>query len=93
MDATKRLTICLSLNDSEFIVCFKSSNMKWNAIITKSQYEKTLSRKVELSHALPGSKEEDELALLLILIKDYENRHMEVPGTVFRIQVQREMRC
>ncbi|HEY4936033.1 MAG TPA: hypothetical protein VII44_05605 [Puia sp.] len=60
--------------------------MKWNAIISKSQYEKALSRTKEISYVLPGSKEEDELALLLILIKDYENRHIEIPGPGFKNQ-------
>lgn len=57
--------------------------MKWNAIITKSQYEKALKRRIEISQSLPGSKEEDELALLHILIKDYESRHIEMPGFGF----------
>jgi hypothetical protein len=47
--------------------------MKWNAIITKSQYEKALKRASEISNALPGSSENDELLLLRILIKDYEH--------------------
>jgi hypothetical protein len=49
--------------------------MKWNAIITKSQYEKALKRASEISNALPGSSENDELLLLHILIKDYEHMH------------------
>jgi len=57
--------------------------MKWNAIITKSHYERALKRRIEISQSLPGSKEEDELALLHILIKDYENRHIEMPGLGF----------
>jgi HTH-type transcriptional regulator/antitoxin HigA len=57
--------------------------MKWNAIITKSHYERALKRRIEISQSLPGSKEEDELALLHILIKDYENRHIEMPGFGF----------
>ena len=57
--------------------------MKWNAIITKIQYEKSLNRATELSHALPGTDEKDELTLLLIMIKDYEQRHTEMaePGS------------
>jgi len=49
--------------------------MKWNAIISKSQYEKALRRASEISNALPGSSENDELRLLHILIKDYEEMH------------------
>ena len=57
--------------------------MKWYAIITKIQYEKALNRATELSHALPGTDEKDELTLLLIMIKDYEQRHTEMaePGS------------
>ena len=61
--------------------------MKWNAIITKSQYEKAVKRTTELSHNLPGSSEEDELTLLLMLIKDYENRQNEMLGQGFKNQI------
>jgi hypothetical protein len=54
---------------------FKSEIMKWNAIITKSQYEKATRRASEISNALPGTRENDELLLLHILIRDYENMH------------------
>jgi hypothetical protein len=49
--------------------------MKWNAIISKSQYEKALRRASEISNSLPGSSDNDELRLLQILIKDYEDMH------------------
>jgi HTH-type transcriptional regulator/antitoxin HigA len=61
--------------------------MKWNAIITKSQYEKALKRVNEISRALPGSEDEDELRLLSILIKDYENRQNEMLGLDLRNQI------
>jgi|GEM_PF-1221146 HTH-type transcriptional regulator / antitoxin HigA len=61
--------------------------MKWNAIITKSQYEKALKRVNEISRALPGSEDEDELRLLSILIKDYENRQNEMLGLDLRTQI------
>jgi muramidase (phage lysozyme) len=54
---------------------FKSEIMKWNAIISKSQYEKALKRASEISNSLPGSSDNDELRLLQILIKDYEDMH------------------
>ncbi len=54
---------------------FKSAIMKWNAIISKSQYEKALKRASEISNSLPGSSDNDELRLLQILIKDYEDMH------------------
>jgi len=61
--------------------------MKWNAIITKSQYEKALKRVTEVSPALPGSEDEDELRLLSILIKDYEDRQSEMLGLDLRNQI------
>jgi hypothetical protein len=54
---------------------FKSEIMKWNAIISKSQYEKAIRRASEISNSLPGSRDNDELRLLQILIKDYEDMH------------------
>jgi HTH-type transcriptional regulator / antitoxin HigA len=57
--------------------------MKWNAIITKSQYEKAQKRRIEISQSLPGTNDDDELALLHILIRDYENRRIEMPGLGF----------
>jgi HTH-type transcriptional regulator / antitoxin HigA len=65
--------------------------MKWNAIITKSQYEKALKRTTELSHTLPGSGDEDELILLRILIKDYENRHSEMAAQEFKNQILQDL--
>jgi HTH-type transcriptional regulator / antitoxin HigA len=53
--------------------------MKWNALITKSQYEKALNRKNEMFYTTPGSPEENEMILLGILIKDYEERHIISP--------------
>jgi hypothetical protein len=56
--------------------------MKWNAIITKAQYERALRRSTEISNAFPDSREGDELSLLLILIKDYEDSHIEITGAL-----------
>jgi hypothetical protein len=75
LHATNRLTHCLSIKYKGLILHFKSEIMKWNAIISKSQYEKALRRVSEISNALPGSSENDELRLLHILIKDYEDMH------------------
>ena len=64
----------------EQIFIIKSCNMKWNAIISKLQYEKSVNRAIEIYHAMPGTEEKDELTLLLIMIKDYEQRHRELPA-------------
>ena len=47
--------------------------MKWNAIITRRQYENAMLREAELSHDV--SAHEDERKLLRLLIKDYEDRN------------------
>ncbi|MDP4212770.1 MAG: hypothetical protein Q8918_12195 [Bacteroidota bacterium] len=59
--------------------------MKWNAIITKSQYAKTLLREKEISQGPVSSQDEDELQLLRILIKDYEERQLEMQSAGFQI--------
>lgn len=48
-------------------------------IKTEDQYEATLSRVDEIFDAIPGTPEGDELELLLLVIKDYEDRHYPVP--------------
>ena len=55
----------------------KSGIMKWNAIISRSQYEKTVRREREISRDHRDPAGEDELRLLRILIKDYEERQSE----------------
>jgi hypothetical protein len=63
--------------------------MKWNAIITKSQYGKALRREKELTDLIPGSGENDELLLLRILIKDFEQRQAKLyGGDLQRIETQ-----
>ncbi|HVY75191.1 MAG TPA: hypothetical protein VG890_10195 [Puia sp.] len=51
--------------------------MQWNALITNSQYRNSLKRMEELSGALPGTPEKDELDLLLLLVRDFEKRQAE----------------
>ncbi|HCL83305.1 MAG TPA: hypothetical protein DIC22_04980 [Chitinophagaceae bacterium] len=63
--------------------------MKWNAIITKSQYGKALRREKELNDLIPGSGENDELLLLRILIRDFEQRQAKLyGGDLQRIKTQ-----
>ncbi|NEU06786.1 hypothetical protein GZH53_00540 [Flavihumibacter sp. R14] len=54
--------------------------MKLFKILTKeTEYIETISRSVELCQSKPGSAEHEELQFLLVLIKDYEFRKMEIP--------------
>jgi HTH-type transcriptional regulator / antitoxin HigA len=53
--------------------------MHWKVIKSKIQYKKALKRTMEIFHAAAGSPESDELELLLVLVKDYEDKHIVLP--------------
>jgi len=53
--------------------------MQWTVIKTKARYKKALARSIKIFHPTPGSKDEMELDLLLVLIKDYEDKHIFLP--------------
>ncbi|KAA8483728.1 HTH-type transcriptional regulator/antitoxin HigA [Arcticibacter tournemirensis] len=53
--------------------------MNWKVLNTEEQYQIAVRRTMEIFHAEEGSPESDELALLLVLIKDYEDRHIHIP--------------
>ena len=52
--------------------------MNWKVIETGSEHKKALMRAMEIFHAEPNSTEEDELGVLLLLIKDYEDRTIKM---------------
>jgi hypothetical protein len=56
--------------------------MKWYAIVTKTQYERSLRRAEEIARRPAGTQEQDELRLLRFLINDYEKRQLQMqsPG-------------
>jgi HTH-type transcriptional regulator/antitoxin HigA len=47
--------------------------MKLKVIKTEKDYQKSLKRLDKIFHAKPGSKEQEELEVLVILIEKYEN--------------------
>jgi HTH-type transcriptional regulator/antitoxin HigA len=53
--------------------------MVWKVIKTKAEYNKALKRTMAIFQAGPGTSESDELELLLVLIKDYEDKHIVLP--------------
>lgn len=53
--------------------------MGWKVIKTKTEYNKALKRTMAIFQAAPGTAESDELELLLVLIKDYEDKHIVLP--------------
>ena len=47
-------------------------------IKNEEEYDQALARAEEIFDALPDTPEGDELAVLLLVIKDYENKHHPV---------------
>lgn len=53
--------------------------MNWKVIKTENEYKKALKRTMEIFHAEPNTPQDDELGLLILLIKDYEDRTIKMP--------------
>ena len=53
--------------------------MNWKIIKTESEHKRALKRAMEIFHAEPNTPEDDELGVLLLLIKDYEDRTVKMP--------------
>lgn len=53
--------------------------MTWKVIKTEAEYKRAIKRTMEIFHTEEGTHEADELELLLVLIKDYEDKHIKVP--------------
>ncbi len=53
--------------------------MTWKVIKTQAEYKTAVKRTMQIFHAEEDTPEADELALLLVLIKDYENKHIRLP--------------
>ena len=53
--------------------------MNWSIIKTEEEYQKAINRTLAIFHPVDGSAEADELALLLLLIKDYEDKNIHLP--------------
>lgn len=53
--------------------------MTWKVIKTEAQYQKAVKRTMHIFHAQENTSEGDELALLLVLIRDYEERNISIP--------------
>jgi HTH-type transcriptional regulator / antitoxin HigA len=52
----------------------------WKVLKTEEEYDVALERTIEIFHAKQGTPESDELELLLLLVKDYEDRHFHIPA-------------
>lgn len=53
--------------------------MHWKVLKTEDDYNKASLRMMEIFDAEPNSKEYDELDLLIVLIKDYDEKHYHLP--------------
>lgn len=51
----------------------------WKVIKNQKDYQLALNRTLEIFHADEGTPEGEELALLLVLVKDYEDKHFHIP--------------
>ncbi|QPH38275.1 helix-turn-helix domain-containing protein [Pedobacter endophyticus] len=53
--------------------------MNWKVLKTESDYAKACIRLMEIFHAEPNSEEADELDLLIVLVKDYDDKNYQLP--------------
>lgn len=53
--------------------------MNWKVIKNEDEYKLVLNRTMEIFHAEEGTADGDELSLLLVLVKDYEDKHIHIP--------------
>ncbi len=53
--------------------------MNWKVIKTEREHKKAVKRAMEIFHAEPNTPDDDELGVLLLLIKDYEDRTVKMP--------------
>ncbi len=53
--------------------------MNWKVLKTEEEYNKASLRLMEIFHTEPNTKEFDELDLLTVLVKDYDDRHYSIP--------------
>ena len=53
--------------------------MNWKVLKTEDDYNKASIRLMEIFHAEPNTPESDELDLLMVLVKEYDDKHQELP--------------
>ncbi len=53
--------------------------MIWKVLKTEEDYNKASVRLMQIFHAQPNSVESDELDLLIVLVKDYDDKHYKLP--------------
>ncbi len=53
--------------------------MNWKVLKTEDDYNKASIRLMEIFNTAPNTPESDELDLLIVLIKDYDEKHYHLP--------------
>jgi HTH-type transcriptional regulator/antitoxin HigA len=53
--------------------------MNWKVLKTEEDYNRASMRLMDIFHAQPNSAESDELDLLMVLVKDYDDKHYQLP--------------
>ena len=53
--------------------------MNWKVLKTEEDYNKASMRLMEIFHAQPNTPESDELDLLMVLVKDFDDKHYQLP--------------
>jgi HTH-type transcriptional regulator/antitoxin HigA len=53
--------------------------INWKVLKTETAYQKAAKRAMAIFQAKEGTPEADELAMLLVLVKDYEDKHIHMP--------------
>lgn len=53
--------------------------MNWKVLKTEEQYQEAIIRTMAIFHADENSPEEDELAQLVLLVRNYEDKHVHMP--------------
>ncbi len=59
--------------------------MNLKVIKTEAEYKTAIKWTMQIFQAEEGTPEEDELALLLVLIKDYEDKQFILPEVGFHL--------
>ncbi|MBB5637906.1 HTH-type transcriptional regulator/antitoxin HigA [Pedobacter cryoconitis] len=52
----------------------------YKVLKTEEEYNTALDRTIHIFHSAPGTPDFDELELLLLLVRDYEERHVLIPA-------------
>jgi len=53
--------------------------MNWKVLKSEQDYYKASNRLIEIFQATAGTPEAEELELLMLLIKDYDDKHYKLP--------------